>query len=45
MYSFYIFCGVGSEKDDIGKSGTAHVLEHFLILALLKDFFQKKGAA
>ncbi|KAF6557419.1 hypothetical protein G9G63_26310 [Paenibacillus sp. EKM202P] len=42
MYSFFILCEVGSEKDGIGKNGLAHVLEHFVILAMLKDFFTEK---
>lgn len=42
MYSFFILCEAGSEKDGISKNGLAHVLEHFVILAMLKDFFTEK---
>lgn len=42
MYSFFILCEAGSEKDGISNNGLAHVLEHFVILAMLKDFFTEK---
>lgn len=42
MYSFFILCEAGSEKDGISNNGLAHVLEHFVILAMLKDFSQRK---
>ncbi|MEK4046807.1 hypothetical protein NSU18_24665 [Paenibacillus sp. FSL H8-0048] len=42
MYSFFILCEAGSEKDGISKNGLAHVLEHFVILAMLKDFFPER---
>lgn len=44
MYSFFILCKSGSERDDIGKNGSAHVLEHFIILAMLRDYFEDKGS-
>lgn len=43
MYSFFILCKNGSEQDDFQKSGQSHMLEHFVILSMLRGMFGEIG--
>lgn len=43
MYSFFILCKSGSEQDNSQKSGQSHMLEHFVILSMLRGMFGEIG--
>lgn len=43
MYSFFILCKIGSEQDISRKSGQFHMLEHFVILSMLRGIFGELG--
>lgn len=43
MYSFFILCKNGSEQDNFQKSGQSHMLEHFVILSMLRGMFGENG--